>query len=466
MKKMQLSPLLTDYYQLTMAQGYWQLGRAEQEAVFQLTFRKNPFDGNYTIACGLRAVIDYLQNYYFSEQNIDYLRSLKSSAGKPFFANDFLNYLAKLKFTCDIDAIPEGTIVFPQEPLLRIKGPLLQCQLLETPLINLMNFSSLVATRAAEICHIAQNDPVMEFGLRRSQGPDGGLTASYASYIGGCESTSNVLAGEMYGIPVKGTMAHSWVMSYPDEYTSFLDFVRISDVTILLVDTYNSIEGVKNAIQIGKILRQEDRDLMAIRLDSGDLLTLSKRARRLLDDAGFTSTKIIASGDLNAKKIAELKKQKAPIDIWGVGTKLVTAYEQPSLDAIYKLTALHDKQNQWEYKMKLSDSPAKMTFPGILQVRRYYQDNKFIKDILFDEESGIKDKKPDNANLSENLLIPVFRQGKLVYEQPNIEQSRQYCMNQVNYFLASKKKKYDVQIEAQLKNIRDKLTNKNSAIIL
>lgn len=451
------SPLLTDFYQFTMAYGYWQLNRAEQEAVFQLTFRKNPFKGNYTVACGLATVIEFLKNYRFSTSDIDYLRSLKTG-NKPTFNSDFLSYLAQLKFSCDIDAIPEGRVVFPQEPLLRIKGPLLQCQLLETPLINFINFASLVATRAAQICQITQNDPVMEFGLRRAQGPDGGLTASRAAYIGGCESVSNVLAGKEFNIPVKGTMAHSWVMSYPNEVIAFEEFVRVSDTTILLVDTYNTIEGIKNAILVGKKLRQEDRDLMAIRLDSGDLLTLSKQARYLLDDAGFTHTKIIASGDLTADKIAQLKTQQAPIDIWGVGTKLVTAYEQPSLDAIYKLTAIRNVKGHWDYKMKLSDTPAKTTYPGIQQVRRYFQKQKFVSDVIYDIEFGINNKLPAKTDYSEELVMPIFRHGKLIYETPPTSASRNFCLQQVNQFANSGKKNYSVKLEHKLAAIKKKLS--------
>lgn len=445
------SPLLTDFYQLTMAYGYWQMQRAEIPAIFQLTFRKNPFRGNFTVSCGLQNVIEYLNNYQFSESDLKYLKDLKYPDKKPIFNSKFIDYLAHLKFTCDVEAVPEGTLVFPQEPLLRIKGPLLQCQLLETPLINLLNFSSLVATRAAQICHLVKNDPVMEFGLRRAQGPNGAVTASRSAYIGGCESVSNVLAGELYNIPVKGTMAHSWIMSFPDELTSFREFLKTSPITILLVDTYNTLQGVKNAITVGKELKQQNKDLQAVRLDSGDLLELSRKTRKLLDENGFNNTQIIASGDLTYEKIKMLKQKKAPIDIWGVGTKLVTAYEQPSLDAIYKLTALQDSQGKWQNKMKLSDTKSKQTLPGILQTRRYLKDQQFISDIIFDENNPIK---VQNNNHFEDLLVNIFKNGKLTYTTPTISQMRENCLKQVKIFMQNySKKKYSVKIDVGVKRI-------------
>lgn len=435
------TPLLTDYYQLTMAYGYWKIQRAEIPATFQLTFRKHPFEGKYTVSCGLQNVIEFLQNYKFSTKDIEYLQNLKYANNQPIFEEKFLEYLSHLKFTCDVDAIPEGTLVFPQEPLIRIQGPLLQCQLLETPLINLVNFSSLVATRAAQICTLVNGDPVMEFGLRRAQGPNGALTASRSAFIGGCESVSNVLAGQLYDIPIKGTMAHSWIMSFPDELTAFREFVKINPVSILLVDTYNTLQGVKNAITVGKELKTQNRELQAVRLDSGDLLSLSKKARIMLDQAGFKNTLIIASGDLTYQKMKMLKQKKAPIDIWGVGTKLVTAYEQPSLDVIYKLTAIQD--NGWTNKMKISDSKEKQTLPGILQARRYFNKNKFVKDVIYDIRTEISSNKLD----SQDLLVNIFKQGRLTYNSPSIFEVREYCLKQVKMFNETySRKKYPVEI--------------------
>ncbi len=448
------SALLTDLYQLTMAQGYWQLGRAEQEVVFQLTFRKNPFGGNFTVACGLANAIEYLAELHFTADELDYLASVRDAAGKAQFTPEFLKYLQNLRFTCDIDAIPEGTVVFPQEPLLRLQGPLLQCQLLETPLINLINFASVVATKAAYICNAAQGDPVIEFGLRRAQGPNGGMTATRSAFIGGCESTSNVLAGKMYGIPIKGTQAHSWIMSYPDELTSFRDYVKISNNTILLVDTFDTIHGVKNAIIVGKELQQQGRELLGVRLDSGDLLSLSRQTREMLDQAGFTNTKILASGDLDAIKIAKLKAEKAPIDAWGVGTKLTTAYDQPSLDAIYKLLAIKIN-GHWEYKMKISDAANKTTLPGIQQVRRYYHQQLFIKDVIYDVELGISDELPKLADQCEDLGVPIFRAGKLIYQSPTLVDMQNYCLHQVRAFNQSKIAKYDVELEPKLQKVID-----------
>lgn len=443
---MERSPLLTDFYQLTMAQGYWQLQRAETEAVFELTFRRPPFNSNFAVSAGLGNVIDYLQHYLFSSEDLAYLSSLRYSNQTAIFSEGFLNYLADLKFSCDVDAIPEGEVVFANEPLLRVQGPLLQCQLLETILLNLVNFSTLIATRSAQICTIANEDPVMEFGLRRAQGPDGGLTATRAAYIGGCESSSNVLAGKLFDVPVKGTMAHSWVMSYPDELTAFREFVKTSAVTILLVDTYDTLQGVKHAIQVGHELRQAGRDLMAVRLDSGDLLDLSRKTRQLLDDARLRSTQIIASGNLTLEMIQQLKAAQAPINIWGIGTKLVTAYEQPALDGIYKLTAIKSSDGVWEYKSKTSDSIEKRTFGGIHQVRRYYGQSKMLQDIIYDIHQTHLSASSIKFDSEQDLLVPIFRKGHLVYQQPGLKNIREYCQHQVKLFLQSFEQENEYQV--------------------
>lgn len=458
---MTISPLLTDYYQLTMAYGYWQLQRAEQEAVFILSFRKNPFQSSYTVSAGLAAAIEFLQNYRFTADDLDYLASLTNSHNQPSFSNEFLAYLKDLRFSCDIDAVPEGTLVFPREPLLRIKGPLLQCQLLETPLLNLIGFPSLIATQSSLVCAAADWAPVMEFGLRRAQGPDGGVTASRAAFIGGCESTSNVLAGKLYDIPVKGTQAHSWIMSYPDEYTAFSEFVKVIDTTVLLVDTYHTQTGVENAIAVGKQLRQQGRDLQAIRLDSGDLTALSQQARAMLDAAGFAQTKIIASGDLDIEKITHLKKLCAPIDIWGVGTRLTTAYTQPALDITYKLSAIRNTNNEWQYKIKISDQPEKSTFPGLQQIRRYYQQDRLLNDVIYDVELGIDAKLPAESDRQQDLLMPIFRQGKLIYDLPPIATVRAGCIEQLKQFMQQQTTHYSVSLETKLQAVRDKLLQKS-----
>jgi nicotinate phosphoribosyltransferase len=447
------SATLTDQYQLTMAYGYWKTGMAEQEAVFYLTFRTNPFGGRYAIACGLETVITFLTELRFTPDDIAYLSQLKSE-NKPLFPIEFLDYLRQLRFTCDLVAIPEGTLVFAKEPLLRIKGSLLQCQLLETPLINFINFATLIATKATHVCQAAKGDSVIEFGLRRAQGPDGGLTASRSAYIGGCTGTSNVLAGKIYDIPLHGTQAHSWIMAFPDELTSFQTFADLmKNKTVLLVDTYDSVQGIKNAIQVAKNLHDKGYSLAAIRLDSGDLLLLSQHAREQLDAAGFQNTQIIASGDLDENIIRTLKAKNAPINRWGVGTKLVTAYDQPALNTIYKLAAIRSNNGQWIYKMKISDQKNKMTMPGILQVKRYCTQNYFIKDIIYDVELGIDSQSQKNAD-TQDLLIPIFQKGKLVYQSPNIHHIRKFCMQQVQDFSAQQND-YPVEIEKRLKELLD-----------
>jgi nicotinate phosphoribosyltransferase len=448
------SATLTDQYQLTMAYGYWKTDMAEREAVFYLTFRTNPFRGPYAIACGLETVIKFLTELRFTPDDIAYLSQLKSE-NKPLFPIEFLDYLQKLRFTCDLAAIPEGTLVFAKEPLLRIKGSLLQCQLLETPLLNFINFATLIATKATHVCQAAKGDSVIEFGLRRAQGPDGGLTASRSAYIGGCTGTSNVLAGKIYDIPTHGTQAHSWIMAFPDELTSFQAFANLmKNKTVLLVDTYDSVQGIKNAIQVAKNLNEKGYSLAAIRLDSGDLLQLSQHAREQLDAAGFQNTQIIASGDLDENIIRNLKAKNAPINSWGVGTKLVTAYDQPALNTIYKLAAIRGNNGQWTYKMKISDQKNKMTMPGILQVKRYYTQNHFVKDIIYDVKLGIDSQPQKNAEYTQDLLIPIFQKGQLVYQSPNIHHIRKFCMQQVQDF-STERNDYPVEIENRLKKVLD-----------
>src|SRR3990167_8808754 len=342
------SALLTDFYQLSMAYGYWQLGLDDQETVFHLFFRRMPKQGDYVVASGLQAVIDYLNQFRFTDDDIAYLKTIKN----PTFSDEFLAYLKTLRFTGDIDAMPEGSIVFGNEPLLRIKASIILCQLLETPLINALNFSSAVATTATRMRTTAGNDVLFEFGLRRSQGPNGGLTASRAAYLGGFDATSNVLAGKYFDIPVVGTMAHSWVMSFDDELTAFEAYARlIPENLVLLVDTYNTMQGVDHAIAVGK----KSGLLKGIRLDSGDLGALSIAAREKLNQAGLFETKIFVSGDITENRLIELKSMKAPIDGWGVGTHLSTSYDQPALDMVYKLGAIK-KTNAWQYKLKISEN--------------------------------------------------------------------------------------------------------------
>lgn len=468
-----ISPLLTDLYQLTMAYGYWKLHIHEREAVFHQIFRKQPFGGNYSLACGLATVIEFLQDWHFGEEDIDYLRGLTAQNGTPLFTADFLDYLKNLRFTCDMDAIPEGTVVFPHEPLLRVKGPLLQCQLIESTLLNIINFQTLIATKASRVCIAASGDSVLEFGLRRAQGPDGALSASRASYIGGCAATSNVLAGKKWGIPVSGTHAHSWVTAFPDEMTAFSAYAEVMPHNcVLLVDTYDTIQGVKHAIEIGKQLRARGSELLAIRLDSGDMAGLSIKARRLLDDAHFEQTKIIASNSLDEYVVKQFKEQGSAVSVWGVGTHLVTAYDTPALDGVYKLSALRDAMGKWEYKLKLSEQVVKVSNPGIHQVRRFLHHDVPVMDIIYDIELGISDANPefislaaphtsiklDQMDSSFDLLKPIFRQGKLIHQPESIQASREYALQQVKQFLKWPSQMiYPVGLESKLHQVKQEL---------
>ncbi len=441
-----------------MAFSYWRLGKHKQEAVFHLFFRNSPF-GNYTVCSGLERAIDFITQWKFSEIELNYLRGLQSSADTRLFPEEFLSYLSQIHFCGDIDAIPEGTVVFPHEPLLRIKAPILQCQLLETALINFISFSSLVTTKATRVCHAAYPDPVIEFGLRRAQGPDGGLTASRAAYIGGCMGTSNVLAGQYFNIPVKGTQAHSWIMAFDNELSAFVGFAEaMPDSVILLVDTYNTLNGIKNAIVVGEQLRARGQTLQAIRLDSGDLAALSRAGRIMLDEAGFDKTQILASGDLDEYAIAQLKADGAAIDLWGVGTRLVTAYDQPALDAVYKLSAIKNNLQNWNYNLKISDTAAKTTIPGILAVRRYFQKGKLLGDVIYDLETGVDDSALfPHAERYEDLLRPVFRGGELVYDSPTIAAMQSYCTQQTNDFRNSGIETYQAQLEPRLLDLKTRM---------
>jgi nicotinate phosphoribosyltransferase len=451
------SALLTDQYELVMAYGYWKLGRIDEEGVFQVFFRKHPFQNPVTICCGLERVIQFIQNWHFTVEEINYLSRLKTPESNLLFSPEFLKYLKNLRFTGNIDAIPEGTLVFPHQPLLRIQAPIIQCQLLETALINFIQFSSLIATKAARIKAVAGTDEVIEFGLRRAQGPDGGVLASRAAFIGGCDATSNALAGMLYHIPIRGTQAHSWIMSFDDELTAFEDFAKaIPENTILLVDTYNTLKGIRNAIIVAQQLTQQGHQLIAVRLDSGNLAELSQQARLLLDAAGLQQTKILASGDLDEFKIAALKHQNANIDLWGVGTRLATAFEQPALDAVYKLAAIRKTETSpWQYKIKISDTPSKTTLPGIHQVRRYFDNEKMIGDVIFNVGENIVDHF-QHATHAENLLQPIYQNGKLIYQSPPTPKIREQSLVQQKIF--NNNEQYSVQHSDGIKNLLQQLT--------
>ena len=436
---------LTDLYQLTMAYAYWKSGNKDQQAAFHLLFRKQPFKGGYTLCSGLEDGIRYLLEFKFEKSDLEFLGRMKGNDGKRLFETAFLKYLGNLKLDFDVDAIPEGTAVFPHEPLLRVRGSILQAQLVETALLNLFNFQSLIATKAARVCLAAQGDPVIEFGLRRAQGIDGALTASRAAYIGGCAATSNVLAGKTFGIPVKGTHAHSWVMSFDNELDAFTAYAKaLPNNCIFLVDTYDTLEGVRHAVAVGKQLRRKGYKLGGVRLDSGDLAYLSVRARKILNAAGFKNVAIIGSNDLNEHLIASLKQQGTAIKVWGVGTMLVTAYDQPALGGVYKLSAIRKPDGTWQHKIKTSEQAAKTTNPGVLQVRRFRKNNQLIGDAIYDELSPLprrfvivdpaeptrrKNFLPGTKH--EDLLVPILRGGKLVYDLPTLNEVRAHAQRQL-----------------------------------
>jgi nicotinate phosphoribosyltransferase len=462
--------LLTDLYQLTMAYGYWKSGKDRDDAVFHLYFRENPFDGGYTIAAGLEQAVQYIESLRFEESDLRFLATVAGNDGKPLFPDDFLRYLAKLEITLDIDAMPEGTVVFPQEPLVRVTGPILQAQIVETALLNITNFQTLIATKAARIVHAAKGDPVIDFGLRRAQGVDGALAASRASYIGGCDATSNVLAGATYDIPVKGTHAHSWVMAFDNEMESFEKYAELMpNNCLLLVDTYNTLQGVRSAIEIGRKLRSRGHDLIGIRLDSGDLAYLSNEARKMLDAAGFPKAAIAASNELDEHLIASLKQQGAKIDVWGVGTKMVTAWDQPALGGVYKLSAMRSSGGEWQYRIKISEQAIKTSNPGMLQVRRF-DDADMIFDQLAGEPSHVivdpldltrRRVVPDGARYRD-LLVPVFRRGKRVYDLPAIEQIRERRADELTRFHPGVKRfenphRYPVGLEKNLFDLKTRL---------
>jgi nicotinate phosphoribosyltransferase len=393
--------LLTDLYQLTMAEAYGRSGRAQVEACFYLSFRDLPFAGGYAIACGIDHVARYIEEFRFTRADVDYLSGLRAAGEEPLFSADFLATLPELRLNVDIDAVREGTAVFPNEPLLRVIGPITHCQLVETALLNAVNFETLIATKAARIVSVA-GGPVAEFGLRRAQGPAGGIYASRAAVVGGCVSTSNIEAGRLFGLPVSGTHAHSWVMAFPSELEAFRAYATaFPHNCTLLVDTYDVLEGVRNAIVVAREMAQRGERLAAIRIDSGDLAWLSKRARELLDAAGLSEVRIVASNDLDEHTINSLlHEQDAAIDAWGVGTRLACAYDQPSLGGVYKMSALREPDwasggehsaaaSGWQSRLKLSAQRRKSTLPGILQTRRYYDQNGImVGDMVYAEEDA------------------------------------------------------------------------------
>jgi nicotinate phosphoribosyltransferase len=440
--------MLTDLYELTMAYGYWKEGMHAHEACFHLFFRESPFDGGYAVACGLGPAMEALESFRFAPDDLAYLATITGNDGEPLFARGFLEHLGAMRLTCDVDAVPEGTVVFPHEPLVRVRGPLLQSQILETLLLNQINFPTLVATKAARVCQAAAGDPVLEFGLRRAQGADGGLSASRAAYVGGCAGTSNVLAGRLYGIPVGGTHAHSWVMAFDSELEAFERYAHaMPNNCTFLVDTYDTVEGVRRAVQVANRLRARGHEMVGVRLDSGDLAYLSKEARRILDDGGFPDATIVASNELDEHVIQSLKQQGAQVGLWGVGTKLATAFDQPALGGVYKLAAIRDPGGPWRRMVKLSEQAIKISTPGVLQVRRFHGPDGLEGDVIWDEELGIPEtvimvdpmdhthrkRLPRDAR-GEDLLRPVFEGGRRVCDPPGIHTARERARAQLAAF--------------------------------
>lgn len=433
--------LLTDLYELTMAQGYWRQGWADKPSVFQVFFRRAPFRGRFALACGQEALLDYLKRWEFTEDDIAYLQTVRGADGRNLFFPEFLEYLRGVRFSGEVLAVREGTIVFPREPIVRIQAGLVVAQLLETALLNILGFATLVGTKALRVVLAAQPDPVIEFGLRRAQGFEAGLIAARASYLAGCGGTSNVLAGKLWDIPIRGTQAHSWVLAFGNEREAFRAYLdTFPGNAILLVDTFDTLQGVQNAIDVAKELKTRGGCLRGIRLDSGNLLELSCQARRLLDEAGLHDVPIFASGDLDEYRIAKLKKAGAKINAWGVGTRLTTAFDEPALSIVYKLTAIQNDDGTWQDCMKISSEPAKQTLPGLLRAKRLFANNQAVMDVLYDERDPVDLQWPArrvaDQGLSEavDLLQPLWLGDRACPVEHDLTAARAYVREQLQQF--------------------------------
>ncbi len=439
--------LLTDLYELTMMQGYFKTNKQET-VIFDAFYRTNPCGNGYAICAGLDQVIDYIKNLRFSPEDISYLRSVGC------FDEDFLEYLAAFRFSGDIYAIPEGTVIFPREPLVKVIAPIMEAQLVETAILNIINHQSLIATKTARVVYAAKGDGIMEFGLRRAQGPDAGTYGARAAMIGGCIGTSNVLAGKLFDVPVKGTHAHSWIMSFPDEYTAFKTYAQLyPDACILLVDTYDTLkQGVPDAIRVFREMKAAGYPMKGygIRLDSGDLAYLSKKARKMLDDAGFPDAVISASSDLDEFLIDSLKTQGAAITSWGVGTNLITSKDCPAFGGVYKLAAVRDENGQFMPKIKLSENTEKVTNPGNKKIIRIYEkDSHKIKAdlitlveetfdpsqdlVIFDPIETWKETRLLGGTYEmREIMVPVFLGGECVYTSPSVMEIRDYAAQELD----------------------------------
>lgn len=434
--------LLTDLYELTMMQGYYEKGQNET-VIFDVFFRQNPNNNGYSVCAGLDQVIDYIKNLNFTYEDVDYLRSLG------IFKEDFLHYLSGFHFSGDIYAIPEGTVIFPKEPILKVIAPIMEAQLVETAILNILNHQCLIATKTSRIVFAANGDGIMEFGLRRAQGPDAGLYGARAAMIGGCIGTSNVLAGKLFDVPVMGTHAHSWIMSFPDEYTAFKAYADLyPDNCTLLVDTYDTLKsGVPNAIRVFREYKESGKTFKkyGIRLDSGDLAYLSKEARKMLDGAGFPDASICASNDLDEYLLHDLKMQGAAIDSWGVGTNLITSKDCPSFGGVYKLAAIQNENGEFVPKIKISENTEKITNPGNKTIYRIYDKatGKIKADLicfadetfdagedllLFDpKDTWKKTRLPGGSYTMREILVPIFHNGECIYKSPSVREIAKYC---------------------------------------
>ena len=399
------SPILTDLYELTMMYVWFQAGKINDEACFDLFFRTAPFDGQYIVAAGIDDALRFLSAARFSADDIRYIRSLG------LFTEEFLTWLTTWRFDGSVHAVLEGTVVFPNEPVLRVSGPLGSCQLVETTLLNCINFPSLVATKASRVCMVAGWDSVLEFGARRAQGPDGALSASRYAYLGGCAATSNLEAGKLYDIPVKGTHAHSYVMSFPSELDAFREYARVFPyATILLIDTYDSLKsGIVHAIIVAKEMEEAGFHLSGVRLDSGDIPTLSRKVREVLDSAALSYVKIVASGDLDEYTVLDLKKKHAPVDIYGVGTRLVTGHDTPAISGVYKLAAIRGPDEVFNMRLKVTDGSEKVSLPGIKQVWRICDDSGLM---VCDVIDLVTSRPLDTGAIP--LLVPGLCEGEII----------------------------------------------------
>lgn len=474
--------LMTDLYEMTMMQGYFK-NQNNHTVVFDAFYRKNPCDGGYAVCAGLAQVVDYIKNLRFSEEDIDYLKSLG------IFEDDFLSYLRDFHFTGDIYAIPEGTLIFPREPLLKIVAPIMEAQLIETALLNIVNHQSLIATKAARVCYAAKGDNVMEFGLRRAQGPDSGTYGARAAVIGGCNGTSNVLAGRLFDVPVLGTHAHSWIMSFENEYTAFKKYAELyPNACILLVDTYDTLKsGVPNAIRVFEEMRTAGihPSYYGVRMDSGDLAYLSKKVRQMLDAAGFTDAVISASNDLDEYLIESLKIQGSMITSWGVGTNLITAKDNPAFGGVYKMAAIRADDGTFIPKIKISENTEKITYPGNKIIYRIYDNDtgKIRADLIcldgetfdcaedltiFDpNEPWKKTRLAGGSYTMRSLLVPVFLNGKCVYESPSVMEIRDICTREKDTIWDETKRfvnpaKIHVDLSDNLYALREEMLRKMS----